>query len=232
MIITHDPTTPVGAPGSLSDTEIQGAVRAELSWSPDVNEAAIGVAVDDGVVTLSGQVETYPARRAAAKAAFRVRGVRSVADAIIVHHPTEWNLSDADVAKAVRSTLTWSSDVPETVLSEVRDHVVTLTGDVEWEYQRAAARRAIERTRGVRLVRDEMTMSDRPSAENASELIRQAIIRNATVDARAVHVEMRGTVAVLTGTVRSSAEWSQAGKAAWSSPHVTHVDNRLAVHSF
>lgn len=213
-----------------SDHAIQEAVQAELAWTPEVDAPGIGVAVDDGVVTLSGEVTGYAERRAAKRAALRVRGVTAVVDDM-VSHPTNatWVVTDTDIAKAVQVALSTSSTVPPSVKAEVKAGLVTLTGQVEWNFQRSAARRAIEHIRGVKHIDNQITLSPRASSTQTAQHIKAALIRNASVDADHIKVDTQGTTVTLTGSVKSWAEKYQAGYAAWASPHVTHVDNLITV---
>jgi len=135
------------------DLDVRNDVRDELEWSADVDGAGIGVVVEDGTVLLAGQVRDYAQRVAARRAALRVRGVRAVVDGLTVRAESAWPASGADVAKELGRLFRWTTDIPETVKAEVVDHTVTLTGQVDWDYQRRAARRAVENLRGVRAVR-------------------------------------------------------------------------------
>lgn len=215
-----------------SDLDVQAAVVEELEWTPDVDPADIGVSVHEGVVTLSGEVSTAE-RGAAKRAALRVRGVSTVVDRMEVRDPNEGAISDTEVATAVNNALLYTADVPHaTVQAEVRNHVVTLRGTVNWNYQRDAAHRAVERIAGVYFVDNRIALSPRPTAEDTEEKIRRALIRNAVIDGDSISVTVRGTEVTLTGTVRSWAEKKQAGHAAWASPTVSSVHNDIKVQPF
>jgi osmotically-inducible protein OsmY len=191
--------------------------------------ADIGVSVHEGVVTLSGEVNTAE-RGAAKRAALRVHGVSTVVDQMEIREPSEGALSDVEVATAVNNALLYTTDVPHaTVQAEVRNHVVTLRGTVNWNYQRDAAYRAVERIAGVYFVDNRITLSPRPTARDTEEKIRRALVRNAVVDGDTISVTVRGTEVTLTGTVRSWAEKKQAGLSAWSSPTVSNVHNDIKV---
>ncbi|GGC89129.1 ornithine aminotransferase [Tersicoccus solisilvae] len=216
-----------------SDLAVQTAVQEEFEWTPEIADAAsIGVAVEDGAVMLSGEVRTFAEWSAVKRAALRVRGVVTIVDDITIHPSGPWAESEPDIAKQIRRALRGSAMVPETVKAEIHGHDVVLLGEVDWDYQRQAAKRAIRDLRGVKSVTSMITLSDRPSSEDAEERIRNAITRNALLDAHHINVEMDGTRAVLHGTVRSWAEKRQAEQAAWASPHVTEVDNCIMVHAW
>lgn len=211
------------------DLDVQILVTDELEWTPDVNAAGIGVAVVDGTVTLSGEVDTYAERRAAKRAARRVRGVRTIVDDLRVHPRSSTPVTETDVAKEVNRALARTANVPDTVQAEIDGHNVTLTGEVDWDYQRTAAKRAVQYLRGVYTVNSMITLKARPSAADTEERIRKALVRNAQLEAQGIHVRAEGNKVVLTGTVKSWAERRQAAHTAWASPHVTDVDNRIEV---
>lgn len=212
-----------------NDHDLQTAVHDELEWTPDVDSAGIGVAVEDGVVTLSGEVDDYSESVAARRAAQRVRGVTTLINALTVQPSAPWPVAEAAVAEEIEHALTWSTLVPDTVKASVDGHKVTLTGHVVWNFQREAAKKAVQHLRGVSIVENDITLTKRPSATDAVERIRKALTRNATLDASRITVTVEGHELTLTGNVRSYAEKEQARQAAWASPHVSTVDNRLKV---
>ncbi|HEY8318838.1 MAG TPA: BON domain-containing protein [Amnibacterium sp.] len=217
-------------PQYRTDQDVQREVTEELEWIAGLDLADVGVSVHDGAVTLDGAVSDLPQRKAVVKAALRVRGVTAVADELEVRLPDSSRISDSDIADAVQRGFRDSVEVPhDAVHATVRDGVVTLLGTVRFQYERRAARRIAEHARGARAVDSRIELARRPSAPDAAERVRNAIRRNAAVDAAHVDVRIDGTEAVLTGTVRSFAERSQAERAAWTSPHVTAVRNLIEV---
>jgi osmotically-inducible protein OsmY len=212
-----------------SDQDIQTAVQEELEWTPDVDAAGIGVAVEAGAVSLSGEVDNHAELMAAKRAALRVHGVNAVVDDLVVHPKSSWSVTETDIAKEVERALTWSSNVPDTVKAEIKDHAVTLTGEVNWDFQRQAAKRAVQYLRGVYTVESRITLTARPSSADAEERIKNALTRNAQIDANTIDAKVSGNKVTLTGTVRSWAEKQQADHAAWASPHVTDVENHIIV---
>ncbi|GAA4042107.1 BON domain-containing protein [Arthrobacter methylotrophus] len=221
-------TTSANAP--RSDHDLQQAVLNELDWTPEVDASHIGVAVTSGAVTLTGEVPTYSARLAARKAALRVRGVTALADELTVHY-LGGPVTDTDIAEAALSALRGNAVVPEgAVTVEVRNHAITLTGNVDWNYEREAAAHAVEHLRGVRSVQNLITLKGRASALDTKTRVKNAIARQAALDAERIVVTVDGTEVTLTGRVASWNERKAAGKAAWSSPHVSAVHNQLDVH--
>ena len=217
---------------SKTDKDIQDRVEKELDWTRQVEDSAnIGVAVDEGVVALSGEVRTYSQKVAAAKAALRTRGVTAVANDIVVRY-TGRKATDAEIAEAASNVLALNVTVPKgSVKIEVRDAVVTLSGVVDWDYQRRAAKRAIEEMPNVEGVFNQISLKPRVSATETESMVRRAILRNASLDANTISVNAVGNKVILHGNVASYAEKKQAGLAAWSSPHVTEVDNKIKMRT-
>lgn len=215
-----------------SDRDIQTAVQNELEWIPDVDAAGIGVAVEDGTVTLSGKVDDYSEQLAAERAALRVSDVSTVVDQLVVLPKLAPRVTETEIAEEVERALMWAINVPDSVKAEIAGHNVTLTGQVKWDFQRQAATRAVRYLRGVYAVNNMITLTVRPSAADAEERIKHALVRNALLDANHVTVTVAGNKAILTGRVRSWAEKKQAGLAAWASPHVTDVANNLVVQAY
>lgn len=210
------------------DKAIREAVEEELDWTPEVNAAHIGVSVDGGRVMLSGQVDSIAEQTAATKAALRVNGVKAVEDDLAVRRDPG-SYADEDIQHSVDRILEWTSGVPSTVKATVNQRKVVLTGQADWNYQRVAAAKAVGRVFGVVSVDNRITLKRRPTADDTAERIKNAFVRNATLDANTITVSVSGSEVTLTGTVHSWAEKKQAGLAAWSSPNVTNVRNEITV---
>jgi osmotically-inducible protein OsmY len=215
-----------------TDEQLQQEILREFKYDARLQPNEIGVAVKDGVATLTGYVDSYLKRWAAEEAAHRVRGVKAVANDIEVKLSPSAERTDADIAAAVTRALEWDTFVDtDKVEVTVSKGWVTLTGEVEWGFQRADAERAARRITGVRGVSNMITVRPRqhPSPDEMKKRIEDALVRSAETDAKRIHVDVRGDKVILTGTVRAWAEKQEAERVAWSAPGVASVDNRILV---
>jgi osmotically-inducible protein OsmY len=202
-------------------------VVRQLNTDPSFDATMIGVTNADGVVTLSGYVETYSARLSAERAARRVYGVKAVANELEVKLAQE--RIDPDIAKDALQALQNRIGIPFGLSVTVRDGYISLAGGVEWMYQKTAAERAVRYLRGVRGVFNNITVQPRVAPRDVQKRITEALHRHADIDARRIHVEASGGTVTLEGSVRSWTEKSEAERAAWNVPGVSAVVDHIFV---
>ena len=213
-----------------SDIQIQNDVLEELRWEPSLNSPEIAVAVKNGIVTLSGQVDSYFKKLTAEQAAKRVAGVKAIAEDIQVSVLPVPGKSDAEIAAAVLNALKWHSAIQEDKIKvKVENGNVKLEGEVDWEYERVSAKTTIENLTGVRSVYNFITIKPKIKPSDISQQITAAFQRSATLDANKIRVEVVGNKVILRGTVRSFAEKEDAEKAARLAPGVSTIESKLEI---
>lgn len=212
------------------DSRIREDVEAELAFDPRFEPSEVGVRVMGGVVTLFGQVESYTKRLAAEKCAHAVRGVIAVVNDLEVQIPSTEIRTDEAIAGAAANALAWNSNVPHKHIDiTVTEGRVILRGEVDWDYQREAAERAVHELSGVASVGNYLTVRKRPTPSNVKHQIVAALERAAMTDAKQIGVDVRDGTVTLHGRVRSFAEREDARRAAWNVPGVIAVENNLLI---
>ena len=213
-----------------SDNQLQHDVEAELEWEPSVDHADIGVAVNDGVVTLSGYVKSYPEKVAAEKATRRVAGVKAIAEEIKVRYASDPKTADNEIAKRILDLFAWHVSIPkETVKLKVEHGWVTLTGTVDWFFQKDEAAKAAGRITGVLGISNLIDVKKLPVAADIKDRITAAFRRQANLDASGVTVITDGSTVRLGGMVKAWNERGVAERAAWAAPGVNKVEDDIIV---
>ena len=212
-----------------TNSELQRKILAELDWDPRLDASQVGVACSsEGVVTLTGHVGTYADRISAEQLTWHIGGVKAVANDLEVKLSAASRRTDTDVAGAAVRALEWDVAVPHEQI-KVTVGWVALAGEVEWQFQRAAAEQAIRQLVGVRGVGNQIMLKPRVTADDVKGRIEAAFKRNAELEARRVQVDVQDRRVVLRGKVHSWAERQEAERAAWAAPGVAHVEDNLAI---
>jgi osmotically-inducible protein OsmY len=209
------------------DIRVRDHVVRQLDWDPEVDASGIGVTAKNGVVTLTGYVDTYSGKLAAERAAKRVRGVRGVANDLDVR--LKIGRTDADIASDAVRALELRATIPASVQAVVHEGRVTLTGKVGWLYQARNAEKAVRHITGVRGVFNHIEVARGAVARDVRHRIVEALHRNADLDARHVTIDVTGEVATLTGSVTTWQQRDTAERAAASAPGITRVNNEIVV---
>jgi osmotically-inducible protein OsmY len=212
----------------MDDRTLQLDVVGELNFIPDIDPADIGVAVESGVVTLSGRVPSYGQKLAIEKAVSRIRGVRAIAQQIIVRYPEAKKTADDEIAKRILAIFAWDTNVPEDRIKVNVSHGwVTLTGEVDHFYQRQAAESDVRKLGGVTGIANQIVLGSAFRPNDIKQRIERALMRNAEIEARNIRVTIDKDTATLSGTVRSRRDRDVAEAAAWAVPGIRAVNDQL-----
>ncbi len=213
-----------------TDQQLQQDVIDELRWDPILNASEIGVAVKEGIVTLSGYVNSYSKKLAAENATKRVKGVRAVAEDIEVRLGDGAKRNDTEIAKAALDALKWNANVPDGQIKlKVENGWITMEGTVDWQFEKSAAEDAVKDITGVRGVGNLISITPKASVTEVENKIKSALQRAAAIEANNIAVKAEGNKIILKGKVRSWAERREVERAAWSSPGVVQIEDDLLI---
>lgn len=212
-----------------TDAELKKDVEAELAWDPEIKSTAVGVAVKDGVVTVTGHLDTFAEKHAVSRALRRVAGVKAIALEMDVKLSPAHRRDDTDIAQACRAALRWNTTVPDDVRVTVENGWITLQGEVEWDYQRRSVEKAIRPLIGVVGISNEITLRAKPRVDDVERGIHAALARQAEREANRIQVIVDGHTVTLKGKVHSWNERDAVQGVAWSAPGVRAVVNNITV---
>jgi osmotically-inducible protein OsmY len=213
-----------------SDNQIQQDVMDQLKWEPFLKASEIGVAVRNGIVTLSGQVDSYYKKRSAEEAAKKVSGVKAIAEDIQIGISPFYDKSDTEIAEAILNTLKWHTAVQdEKIKIKVDGGNVTLQGEADWDFQRRSAEKEIEGLAGVKSVTNLITVKPRVTVADVQGKIESAFQRAASINSRKIKVDVEGSKVILSGSVTSLAEKEEAETSVWNAVGVAQVENNLEI---
>jgi len=214
-----------------TDAELRQDVINELNWEPTLKLVKIDVGTKDGIVQLSGTVDSFVLKLVAERTAGRVSGVKEVTDSIRVKLPKSLKRSDEDISDVVANLLDWNVLVPrDHIKITVKEGVVTLTGEVDWGYQKYAAEESLHYLKGIAWFSNQITVKPVIKPENLKAGILSAFRRNALLDSRCISLETIGSKVILTGSVRSWMERAEAQWSTWAAPGVSEVENKITVN--
>ena len=213
-----------------TDVQLKKDVTHELEWDPSINATHIGVAVEDGVVTLTGHLPTFAEKQAAENAARRVAGVRAIAVELDVRLEPRHQRSDAEIAAAIETAFKWHAQIPDDRIQvRVEKGWVTLTGEVDWDYERHNAETTARPISGVVGVINKLVLRHRDAPKYIAERIHDALVRAAEDEARDIRIDVQGDTVTLSGSVSTWAQRTAAQTAAWCAPGVSRVVNEIKI---
>lgn len=209
------------------DIEIQKNVMEELKSIPLINANEIGISVKDGVVTLSGIVDSYPKKIAIERSLKKLNGVKAIAEDIKVNLTEKHQKTDSEIAHIVMSVIEWSSNPIKDLKIFVEDSCVTIEGSVDWDFQRKSVTKIIGNIVGVKEIINNIKLAHRPTSIEVKNKIHAAFVRSANIDADKINITTEGNKVILTGKINSWLEYEEAERSVWSTPGVSVVENNL-----
>lgn len=213
-----------------TNEDLQKDVQNALKWEPLLNAAEIGVTTKNGIVTLTGTVNSYAKKLEAEDAAKNVGGVKAVVEKITINYGSAWQKDDNDIATEVVNALAHNWEVPkDKVTVRVEQGWIKLEGELQWDYQKEAIQRAVKNLAGVKGVTNSITIKSGAKDEIEKEAIERALARNWSINADDIQVKASGNRVTLTGIVDSVYQKDEAGRLAWNAPGVWAVDNELVI---
>ncbi|TIO11290.1 BON domain-containing protein [Mesorhizobium sp.] len=214
----------------MTDITLRQNILDELEFEPSIDAAHIGVAVEDGIVTLTGHVSSYWEKTTAEDVVKRIKGVKGIAEEIEVRLVGLKGTADDEIAKRAVDAITWNVSIPrDKVQVKVQDGWITLMGKLEWQYQKNAAAEAVRGLAGVVGVANQIEITPRASGADIKKRIEDALKRDAETEAQAIRVHVLNGKVTLEGKVRAWSERQAAERAAWSSPGVRTVEDRISI---
>lgn len=214
----------------MTDKELKQQVQNALDWEPSLDATDVGVSVDDGVVTLRGNVASFSEKMTAERVGLHVFGVKAIANDLVVHLSSGFERTDTEIAQTAVAALKWNSVIPkDRIAVAVANGWISLSGTLDWKYQKDAAARTVRDLTGVKGVTNNVVVEPLLKTIDVRDKIEAAFKRSAEVDARRILVTAEDGKVVLSGNVRSWTERQEAERAAWAAPGVRQVDDRLAV---
>jgi osmotically-inducible protein OsmY len=214
----------------MSDLSLQKTILDELEWEPSIDAAHVGVSVDKGIVTLSGHLGSYAEKLAAERAVRRVKGVTGIAEEIVVRYPGTKQTADDQIAKRARDILGWQALVPaDKIQIKVEKGWITLTGEVDWYYQKGEIERSVRKLSGVTGISNMVEIKPRLAVADVRQRIENALKRNAEIEAGKIRINVAGGKVTLEGEVHDWNERESIERTVWSAPGVITVDDRIVV---
>lgn len=214
----------------MSDVSLRQNIIDEFEFEPSLNAANIGVAVDNGVVTLTGHVGSYMEKVRAERVVQRIKGVHGVAEELEVRYPGDKKTSDDEIAKRALNIISWDTSIPANkVQVKVEGGWITLSGQVEWYYQKVSAEEAVRKISGIKGVGNMLTIEPRVQPSDIKNRIENALKRKAGVEASKIKVSVAGGKVTLDGDVNAWFERNAAEGAAWAAPGVTSVEDHIRI---